>query len=816
MIAFVVLAQLSAASPPPVRFELPNGLRVWVQEDHARPVALVQVTYHVGSLNETSGRTGIAHYVEHMVYRATENVRNEDIYGYIDRIGGRYTGGTWPNFTRYAETVPAWALESALRVTAERMSRALFDSLEFERERNNVVTEANGFRETDPASALRDTVISTALEVHPYRYSSNSWARDNLGLTRAQAYDWYRRYYGPNNAVLVVVGDVAADTVRRLVERHFAQLPRASEAGEIRVTEQPQQSEKRLVIRHGGVQKRLEIVYRAPAARDPEYRVLVAVDRLLASALSRFASQLRVTTSSQDTATAYPFVYRITVAGDSSADLDRALALIDSTIGTLEAWNDDNAKAATPGDTSTANQSTAETTNTNFPARQSNLTRVADRLSDRDMPRWELSPAAADSIRAASRSVTAAQIRSFAHRWLQPSRRTIGFLVQGGSDLAGSRLDVPAMTTPPEKRRRPEPVPLRALRPLEPVSIERLRSVMPNGIPVRAARTTGDRVAIRILVERGGVSDTLDRGFPAAQSDSAFAALARQVREVIERAPREDADTSVGSRARERVIAGLGVGSTQPGLRTTIAVAGPRAPAQLASEVARHFGALPRNGGAPIGVPSKAPRDARPERLAVPGAPQVTVAAGLPGVPRGHPDRLALELLNYIVGVPWYGGRLGWGLTKTGLTYSSAAITSFGADAGLIMFSTTCDTRNTESTIQAITEIVTGIGAAGVADWELREAQAFTLGRMLLYGARERSSPELLAVSLSSSEDAAVDHLDLPAWSKAYLGVTLADLNRVARTYYRPERLKIVAVGPLPSSQPRIFPDGTFRKLFEP
>ena len=138
MIAFVVLAQLSAASPPPTRFELPNGLRVWVQEDRARPVALVQVTYHVGSLNETSGRTGIAHYVEHMVYRATQNVRNEDIYGYIDRIGGRYTGGTWPNFTRYAETVPAWALESALRVTAERMSRALFDSLEFERDRGSL------------------------------------------------------------------------------------------------------------------------------------------------------------------------------------------------------------------------------------------------------------------------------------------------------------------------------------------------------------------------------------------------------------------------------------------------------------------------------------------------------------------------------------------------------------------------------------------------------------------------------------------------------------------------------------------------------
>src|SRR5205814_719410 len=134
-------AALASSVPPSAetRFELPNGLRVWVQEDHSRPVALVQIRYGAGSINEEPGRTGIAHYVEHMVYRATRDIRNEDVYGYIDRIGGRYTGGTWPEFTRYAETVPSWALESAVRVTAERMCCALFDSTEFERERGNVV-----------------------------------------------------------------------------------------------------------------------------------------------------------------------------------------------------------------------------------------------------------------------------------------------------------------------------------------------------------------------------------------------------------------------------------------------------------------------------------------------------------------------------------------------------------------------------------------------------------------------------------------------------------------------------------------------------
>jgi predicted Zn-dependent peptidase len=194
----------------------------------------------------------------------------------------------------------------------------------------------------------------------------------------------------------------------------------------------------------------------------------------------------------------------------------------------------------------------------------------------------------------------------------------------------------------------------------------------------------------------------------------------------------------------------------------------------------------------------------------------VEVIAGLPGAPRGHPDRRALELLNYIVGVPSYGGRLGWALTKTGLTYSSAAVTTFG-EVGHILFSTTCDTRNTDATIQAIGEVIAGVGENGVEAWELREAQAFILGRTLLYGAREDSGPDAIAAALVESEAAGLELLDLPALSRAYLSVTLHDINRVARAYYRPAMLKVVAMGAVPDGEDRsVFAPGTFRALFEP
>ena len=192
------------------------------------------------------------------------------------------------------------------------------------------------------------------------------------------------------------------------------------------------------------------------------------------------------------------------------------------------------------------------------------------------------------------------------------------------------------------------------------------------------------------------------------------------------------------------------------------------------------------------------------------------VLAGLPGVSRDNPDRRALELLNYIVGVPSYGGRLGWALTKAGLAYSSAAATAFGASTGHITFSTKCDTRNLDATIQAIREVIAGVGEEGVEDWEVREAQAFTLGRTLLYGPREDSGEDAIAAALLDSETAGEELLDLPAWSRAWLAVTPAQINAVARRYYRPELLKVVAIGAVPGApQKQVFPAGTFRALFE-
>ena len=253
----------------------------------------------------------------------------------------------------------------------------------------------------------------------------------------------------------------------------------------------------------------------------------------------------------------------------------------------------------------------------------------------------------------------------------------------------------------------------------------------------------------------------------------------------------------------------------------TVAMVAPFAPSDLLENAKRALAGLPtgdRVSGRPSPVVSLSAHSDRDDdrRIALAGETQVTVLAGLPGVPRASGDWRALELLNYIAGVPSYGGRLGWALTKAGLTYSSAATTTFGATAGHILFSTKCDTRNLDATVQAIREVIAGVADHGVEQWEVDEAKAFTLGRMLLYGARDDSGGDALANALLDSELLGTELLDLPAWSRGYLAVTRDEINAVARKYYRPERLVVVSIGAIPvGTHASPFKPGTFAALFD-
>jgi zinc protease len=258
----------------------------------------------------------------------------------------------------------------------------------------------------------------------------------------------------------------------------------------------------------------------------------------------------------------------------------------------------------------------------------------------------------------------------------------------------------------------------------------------------------------------------------------------------------------------------------------TVGIVGPLDTAAMLAAAADAFASVPAGQGVARGPvaqtrPSNRPTDASKataeQQIGVVGETQTTIVAGLPGARTGTPDARALELLNYIVGLPQYGGRMGWAVTRAGLAYASGAATTSGARTGFILLNTKTDTHNAVAAIQCIREIVEGIAVGGVQAWELDEAKSFMLGRTLLYGPWNDSDNETIAGALVESELRGEELLDLPAFSRAILAVTLEQVNAAARRYYRPELLKVVSIGALPpSGEKSAFAAGVFRALFEP
>ena len=204
--------------------QLDSGLTVLVQEVHTAPLVSVWCWYGVGSRDEGIGLTGASHWVEHMNFKGTTNIPREEMKGIVERLGGMWNGYTWIDQTTYLETAGSSALDQLLFIEAERMSNSLFDPEECESERTVVISELQG-GDNDPEQVLDTELTATAFRAHTYRHPTIGWLHDLQSMTRDDLYAHYRRYYVPNNATLVVVGDVECDDVLRQAERHFGRVP---------------------------------------------------------------------------------------------------------------------------------------------------------------------------------------------------------------------------------------------------------------------------------------------------------------------------------------------------------------------------------------------------------------------------------------------------------------------------------------------------------------------------------------------------------------------------------------------------------------
>jgi zinc protease len=271
-------------TPPSVHQRtLDNGLKVLVHALHASPLVSVWCWYRVGSGHEVPGRTGVSHWVEHMNFKGTTNIPRDEMKGIVERFGGMWNGYTWIDQTTYLETASRDALEQMLFIEAERMTNGLYEPADIESERTVIISELQG-AENDPEQLLDTEVTATAFRSHPYRHPTIGWLEDLQSMGRDDLYRHYRQHYIPNNATLVVVGDVDVDDVLRRVEQRFGGIPSGALPPRVRMVEPPQVGERRVVVERPGTTAYLKMAWHAPAATDPDFFPMLVLDAALTGA----------------------------------------------------------------------------------------------------------------------------------------------------------------------------------------------------------------------------------------------------------------------------------------------------------------------------------------------------------------------------------------------------------------------------------------------------------------------------------------------------------------------------------------------------
>jgi zinc protease len=270
---------------------LPNGLTIHLKEIHTAPIISTWVWYRVGSRNETPGKTGVSHWVEHMQFKGTQAFPAGILDREISRVGGVWNALTHLDWTTYFETMPAHLFDISLALEADRMVNSQFDPAEVERERTVIISEREG-SENQPIFQLAEAVQEASFAQHPYQHEVIGLKEDLQTLSREDLYQHYRQYYQPANAVLAMAGDFKTQDMLAKIEAAYGPLPAGQPIQPHIEPDPPIGQEKRVQISGPGETSYVQIAYRAPSANNPDFFALTVLDSLLTgpSSLNMFGS----------------------------------------------------------------------------------------------------------------------------------------------------------------------------------------------------------------------------------------------------------------------------------------------------------------------------------------------------------------------------------------------------------------------------------------------------------------------------------------------------------------------------------------------
>lgn len=285
LVVLLLLTVPLLARANPFEHTLSNGLRIIVKEDRRAPTAAHMVWYRAGGMDEVSGTTGVAHVLEHMMFKGTPNVGTGEFSRRVAAAGGRDNAFTSKDYTAYFQQVPKAQLAQMMQLEADRMRHLNLDAGEFAQEIKVVMEERRQRTDDSPHARLGEQLQAVAYQTHPYRVPVIGWMNDLENMTVQDARDWYRRWYAPNNACVVVVGDVDHQAVFKLAQMYYGRVPARALPARKTPDEPEQAGIRRFTLRAEAELPMLIMAYKVPVLRDVENDVDPYALEMLAAVL---------------------------------------------------------------------------------------------------------------------------------------------------------------------------------------------------------------------------------------------------------------------------------------------------------------------------------------------------------------------------------------------------------------------------------------------------------------------------------------------------------------------------------------------------
>ena len=336
------------------RWRAGNGLGVVCLIDHSAPLFSYQTWFRVGSRHETPGLTGMAHLFEHLMFNQTERLPPGELDRLIERAGGETNASTWVDWTYYRDSLPARDLELVVRLEAERMQHLVLESTNIEAEREVVTNERLERVDDDVDGFLDEELFRLAFRAHPYHWPTIGWMEDIRAISEAEIRSFYKRFYTPNNATIVVVGSFTEDALLELIDRHYGAFPAAELPTAPSVVEPPQDGERQVVFAKPVTGDRAVMGYKSPSQDHPDWAALELTSTILAGGPSaRLYRRLVVDSeiaSSIDVGLMPfrdPSLLRIGVSLARGRRAEEAIAVIDAELAALAATGVDAAELDT-------------------------------------------------------------------------------------------------------------------------------------------------------------------------------------------------------------------------------------------------------------------------------------------------------------------------------------------------------------------------------------------------------------------------------------------------------------------------------------